>query len=60
MFSKLRFGVFEVLLGLVLLLGALATVGIQDFGRHIEAQRVGIDHQNAPMETHATLHAAER
>ena len=60
MFGTLRVGVFEVVVGLALVLGALAAFGVQDFGHHIAAQRVGVSHVDAPAEIHAILKAAGR
>jgi hypothetical protein len=58
MFSNLRLGLFEVVVALILVLCSLAAFGVQDFGAHIVAHRIGISHVDAPPEVHAVLRAA--
>ena len=58
MFGGFRLGVFEIVVCLVIALGALTAAGAQDFGNHIIAQRIGISHTDAPSEMHEALRAA--
>ena len=53
-----RIGVFEIVLALVLILTALGTVGAQDFGNHIVAERIGVSHVDASAEMRAVLRSA--